>query len=346
MMKKWILFGVLVCMLFGCLPSAAASGSMVVADLTQMSVCQEAGLPASGEYVKSGNYTMKWAGSDLYRNISIKTQRQDLSAGNYLEVWVYSKTKSDGRFTIAMISDDSSTVCTDYYYTTITANWSGWKLLSLKYTGEDSDFQVASKPVGLENISEIRLWPNYGGSSMKADAALYFDKITCSEEKGATSSPGEITGNTYMIGDYSKEENVAKTGFPASSEQTLSGEVTLKWSGAFLERGPKMTAPTDWTPYTTLVMDIYSEKNTGSTFRIAAISDNPETDGQDYYLSSFAVDWTGWKKIVLVTGEGAGDFTKSRTPLGWDQITELAFWPVFGGVSPDRQRYYILIKSI
>ncbi|MCI9625502.1 MAG: hypothetical protein HFI90_01845 [Clostridia bacterium] len=335
MMKKWIVFGVLICMLLGCLPSAAAAGNMVVADLTQMTVCQDAGLPASGEYVKSGNYTMKWAGSDLFRNISIKTQRQDLSAGNYLEVWVYSKTKSDGRFTIAMISDDSSTVCTDYYYTTVTANWAGWKLLSLKYTGEDSDFQVESKPVGLENISEIRLWPNYGGASMKEDAALYFDKITCSAEKGESGSAGETTGNIYMIGDFSKEENVAKTGFPSSSEQTLSGEVTLKWAGAFLEKAPKMTAPTDWTPYTTLVMDIYSEKNTGSTFRIAAISDNPETDGQDYYMSSFAVDWTGWKKLVLVTGEEASDFTKSRTPLGWNQISDVIFWPVYGGVGPD-----------
>ena len=334
MKKKWILFIVLSCMLLSMLPCAAASQSMVVADLTQLAVCQDAGLPASGEYVKSGSYTMKWAGSDLFRNVTIPTQRQDLSAGNYLEVWVYSKVKDSGRFTIALMSDDPSTACTDYYYTTVTVNWTGWKHLSLKYTGEDSVFQEASSPVGLEYIDEIRLWPNYGGGSMNVNAALYFDKITCAEEQNGEGDSAVDNGNQYVIADFSKEENVAKTGFPSSDEQKLSGDVTLKWSGANLEKSLTLSSPADWTPYQSLVIDMYSEKATNSTIRIVAISENPETEGQDYYMTAISIDWTGWKTLVFIPGDG-GDFTKNRTPLGWDQVTGFTFWPAYGGVSPD-----------
>lgn len=48
-------------------------------------------------------------------------------------------------------------------------------------------------------------------------------------------------------------------------------------------------------------------------------SDNPNTDGSDYYRTSIIVDWEGWKEVRLPFRE----FVVGRDPLGWDGINRI-----------------------
>lgn len=322
-------------MLLGLLQVSAAA-DLVVADLTRITSIQRCGLPASTEYKKTGSFTMKWAGADIFRDITIPADTKDLSGSKYIEMWVYSPVATKSQFTLAFLSDSTDTACTDYFYANINVNWSGWKLVSLGYGEEDNAFTSVYSPVGWNKIDEIRLWPYYGGNTPVEGTALYFDKIMAKAEKSAESEGGGSgDGDKMILADFSVKNNVVAAGFPASSEQTLSGDVSLKWAGADLKRAPNIKLPiTDWSAYGVLEMDVYSEKMTGSDMKVVVISENPETEGTDYYVTSMIVDWTGWKTFSVNIGD-YGSFSKNRQPLGWDQVTQFTFWPEFGGVSVD-----------
>lgn len=58
------------------------------------------------------------------------------------------------------------------------------------------------------------------------------------------------------------------------------------------------SVPSDWSEYTKVILDIYSEKATGA--EILALVYNPDAaDGISYLQQRFYVDWEGWKRIEL-----------------------------------------------
>lgn len=306
----------------------------LVANLASAEAIANLGLPASGMYRRSGEYTMKLAGADLERNITIPVIRHDLTGGKYLEMWVYSVNKTPYSLKLAMVSDVPETVCMDYYYAPIQIDWEGWNKISLPYQGENSVFKKINSPAGVHQIDFIKLIPDRSEPLANSGIELYFDSITCVGEKSGSSE--QTGGNQFVLGDFSKEGNIVSAGFPVSDKRTLSGDVSLKWAGADLKRSPIFSSfPKDWTPYKTIVADIYSEKATNAQMNMIIISQNTETEGDDYYRAVMEVDWVGWKTVTLKIGDDSSDFSKSRSPLGWDNVTEFTFWPAFGGVAPD-----------
>lgn len=333
--KKIIPVVLLLAMLINIFPGVSLAAESTIADLSSLNVIHDIGLPASGVYSRSGCYSMEWSGADIYNNVVIPITKHDFSEKKYLEMWVYSEAKTGSKFTLGLISDSADTVCKDYYYTTLAVNWTGWKLISLQCDDEEL-FKNVYSPKGLESIDEIRLWPTYGGNTPVSGTKLYFDKITISSEQSPEAAGGSSAGNAdYILADFSLADNVLGFGFDSSSEVTKSGDVTLKWSGAKLTKDLNIPdIPADWSGYKTLALDIYSESANGSSIKVAIISENPETTGSDYYMTDMIIDWTGWKRKTFKIGEG-GTFSKTRTPLGWDQVTQFVFWPTYGGTQPD-----------
>jgi len=311
--------------------SVFADSRKVIANLTSLSSIQATGFPASSQYRKTGSFSLKWSGADIYNNISIKTTSKDISGYGYLEVWVCSKVATGSVITLGLISDSAETACLDYYYTDFKVDFTGWKLFTFSYL-EDSVFKPLNTPAGFNNITEIRLWSNYTGSLPDVKTELYFDNIYVTDTKNENASGGGMEAGMTVIADFSKAQNITPTGFPSSNEQFLSGDVTLKWAAPNLSSG--MTLPmtiTDWTPYKTLVMDIYSAAATMSTLKVVAMSQNDETQGDDYYMADLHIDWTGWRRVVLnIKGS---PFGQSRTPIGWHSIQTLTFWGEYGGLS-------------
>ena len=320
--------------------SVFAGSSKVIANLTSLSSIQATGMPASSQYRKTGNFSLQWAGADIYNNISVKTTSADISQYGYLEVWVCSKVATGSTITLGLISDSPASTCLDYYYTNFNVDFTGWKLLIFSYS-EDSVFKPVNTPAGFNNVSEIKLWSNYTGSVPNIKTELYFDNMYVTDTKSEAASGGGMEAGMTMLADYSMAKNITPTGLPSSSTQVLNGDVSLKWAAPNLSKTLNVPlSVTDWTGYKVLVMDIYSEVANLSTLKVVPLSENGSTEGSDYYITDLLIDWTGWKTISFrVNG---APFTQSRTPLGWNQLTGLTFWSEFGGVAlkPDTELYF------
>jgi len=108
-------------------------------------------------------------------------------------------------------------------------------------------------------------------------------------------------------------------------EKTVKqGEQSGRWepaTGATQITLVRPDLPRDWTPWGGLEMWVHAVKPTGAIFAIVVGSDNPGTNGPDYYRCLIPVDWEGWRFLHL---EPRG-FCAGRTPLGWAHVDSLGF---------------------
>ena len=89
--------------------------------------------------------------------------------------------------------------------------------------------------------------------------------------------------------------------------------------------------PQDWSKFSAIAIWMHSEKATGSKFVITFPSENPKSQGPDYYSCQLTLDWTGWKRFVLPFKE----LGVSRQPLGWNHIEGIRLTASGYGNTPD-----------
>jgi len=102
------------------------------------------------------------------------------------------------------------------------------------------------------------------------------------------------------------------------------GEESGRWepsNGATQITLVRPELPRDWTPWGALEMWVHAEKPTGAVFAIVVGSDNPDTNGPDYYRCLIPVDWEGWRFLHLEPRS----FCAGRTPSGWAHVDSLSF---------------------
>jgi hypothetical protein len=89
--------------------------------------------------------------------------------------------------------------------------------------------------------------------------------------------------------------------------------------------------PSDWEQLGALEMWVHSQTATGAVFAVLLYSENPDTEGEDYYRCLIPVDWDGWRLFHLEPRS----FAVARRPLGWRKIDSLRF--AIGGWSDLKQ---------
>ncbi|MCX6910947.1 MAG: heparinase II/III family protein [Verrucomicrobia bacterium] len=90
-------------------------------------------------------------------------------------------------------------------------------------------------------------------------------------------------------------------------------------------------APQNWSRFGAISFWLHSEKATGSSFVVFFPSENPKSQGDDYYSWRITLDWMGWKQFVLPLNElGA-----TREPIGWHHIQSVSFIAHGYGNKPD-----------
>ena len=94
------------------------------------------------------------------------------------------------------------------------------------------------------------------------------------------------------------------------------GEASIRWRHAAASHLSLADCPADWTAGTAVRFRVHSEVATGSSFMILFVSENPETEGMDYWMHRVVLDFTGWREVVLPRKS----LSAARRPLGWDQI--------------------------
>lgn len=108
-------------------------------------------------------------------------------------------------------------------------------------------------------------------------------------------------------------------GLAPETRQVKEGRQSARWE---VERAPHVTRtdiPHDWSEYGALAFWAYSERKTGSQIVLQAVSENPASEGGDYFAHYFRVDWEGWREFRLPLDR----LVVARSPVGWHQVESI-----------------------
>ncbi|NUQ01030.1 MAG: hypothetical protein HUU35_14370, partial [Armatimonadetes bacterium] len=97
----------------------------------------------------------------------------------------------------------------------------------------------------------------------------------------------------------------------------LEGQPALHWP----EPATQVTVnalgtPTDWSRFKCLRFAMHSARAVPTTLTLVMESQNPASEGIDYFTYTFKADYQGWREHVLPLAMVG----KARQPLGWDKI--------------------------
>lgn len=127
------------------------------------------------------------------------------------------------------------------------------------------------------------------------------------------------------------EDGAEWEGGETDTEIRAVGEASVRWRHADRLALHLADCPPDWTAGEAIRLRFHNEVATESSFMIIFQSQNPETDGMDYWMHRVNLDFTGWREIVLPRRGMA----QARRPLGWDQISSLYFTASGWDQNPD-----------
>lgn len=125
-----------------------------------------------------------------------------------------------------------------------------------------------------------------------------------------------------VLVDAEGADSVTVANGEVSSEQAKTGSASIKWADHPSRTSLRLeNFPTDWSAFNQVSVWMYSAVANDAEFMFLIVSENPDSDGMDYWSTEIAVDWTGWKHFEFPFFElGA-----TRKPIGWQQITGVSF---------------------
>ena len=100
-----------------------------------------------------------------------------------------------------------------------------------------------------------------------------------------------------------------------------SADASIRWAHAESSSLRLAAPPKDWSTHTTIRFWLHSEVKTDSAFVLIIQSENPKTEGMDYWMASIRLNFVGWREILLPRRTMGW----AREPLGWGQITSAYF---------------------
>ena len=124
----------------------------------------------------------------------------------------------------------------------------------------------------------------------------------------------------------------AWTGGTLETETVHEGTGAIRWDHGTSHRLALRETPSDWTEHNLLSFHLYAPEATGARFMLIIPSENPDTEGPDYYSAAITVDFTGWKRLWF---ELPDDLQRNRRPLGYDRIEGFYFTASGWGNTPD-----------
>lgn len=284
------------------------------------------GLEPVEEPTKNGLYAGEWehtVGSIRLASGFPGPIPQDWTPYAYLEFDCYSPAKTDAWWKLNIMSDNPETDGGDYYTVEFLVDWEGWKHFKLRL----ADLVVSRNPIGWHQIDGIELWNHGWGHTQDPDTVIYFNNIRLVEKQSTAAIQGgpgqrEEDGALILV-DFTDPAAIESLGLRAVDFPLLFTDYSGRWADHHLRnRIWTSNVPQDWSQFTHLELWIYSEVANGAWFQLNVLSQNPTTEGGDYYYRSFTVDWEGWRKFTLPFSS----FGVSREPLGWDQVDGFEFY--------------------
>lgn len=127
-------------------------------------------------------------------------------------------------------------------------------------------------------------------------------------------------GDTLTIWDCDSTAGIV--GLELETENVKQGTGAVRWRRH--PQTPAFAVPNvaaDWSGYHVLKLWLHCATPVPTRFMIIVASENPATEGADYWGYRIDLNVAGWRELELPIGVGGG----ARSPLGWDQITGVTF---------------------
>jgi hypothetical protein len=119
-------------------------------------------------------------------------------------------------------------------------------------------------------------------------------------------------------------------------ETTLvkEGAGALRWVPSESPEISCSAIPHDWSGANCLAFWLYSAKATGTRISLILPSEDPTKDGMDYYSCGIAINWEGWRHVLLPFD----NIGTVRNPVGWQKIESFrmhAAWDPATKINPE-----------
>jgi hypothetical protein len=113
---------------------------------------------------------------------------------------------------------------------------------------------------------------------------------------------------------------------------TRNADYSVRWShGDSDQLARDFTPPLDWSKYSGLSVWLHANEALGNAFILVLTSENPATEGSDYYSVQIPVEWQGWKQFIVPFK----DLRRARTPLGFGCIERIYFAATGWNLTPN-----------
>ena len=113
---------------------------------------------------------------------------------------------------------------------------------------------------------------------------------------------------------------------------TKDGAFSVRWAQGESSSLTKTFEPAaDWSKYSGLSFWLHANKAANSAFMLILVSENPQTEGMDYWSKKIVADWQGWQQFVFSFGE----LDRSRKPIGWNHLEKVYLTASGWGNTPD-----------
>ncbi|MBT5532800.1 alginate lyase family protein, partial [Candidatus Poribacteria bacterium] len=114
------------------------------------------------------------------------------------------------------------------------------------------------------------------------------------------------------------------------SADTSLDTPTIRWSHADAHTLRLSSPPADWDTHNAIRIRLRNEVAVDGAMMLIVASENPATEGMDYWMSRIRLDIAGWREIVLPRLT----MGPAREPLGWDRIGDVYFTAAGWGNTP------------
>jgi hypothetical protein len=282
------------------------------------------------EFVKQGASSGKWDPSVAAKYIFNKRFiPHDWTGYDGLAMWVHSEQATDAVMAVMLFSNQEGAEQTSFFRGFVKIDWEGWREVRL----HTHSFQRIREPVGFHKIDFMVLcFEGYPTMiSYVPGTVLRFDDIRA--------IPAEPPGDEMTV--FHADSDWGCWGYGPGllgcvQEPSKTGGRVTEWISTIAQPTLfNIAMPTDWSDYGYLNMWLWCDQPAGGALVFFLVSDDPESEGQDYYRVTFPLDWEGWKLLTFPFE----DFLTGHDPVGWEKIDQANIYTnVYGAMQGEGNR--------
>ena len=305
---RLVCFALIVCLLVsnvawaawdGFMEEKSEDGTYVLVDMNNFGNIVSAGALPVSDVRYSARYSARWGNMQSSKTLNFnKNIPRDWSEYETLEFWAYSPGPKDSKF--ILLVDCESDQGLSYFNTTISVDWTGWKLFSyplVELTG--------ARGASYTKVVDLRFTINGWGMYAEEGTAVYFDNIVLKKAAENAVGTAEARYSEELRAQFETLAAESSLVYAGSAGTIQNGEKTVLAGGrTALDRAGAVMVPTG---YLADALGVQVQQQAGGasvtanghTLQLTAGSADAALDGVAQTLSAAPVEEGGTLYVPL-----------------------------------------------